>query len=115
MFKKSLSVLVVTGLMLGFLWAGVDAKMLRYPDVSDSHICFVYANDIWIVDKDGGVANKLSSPEGQEQFPRFSPDGSKIAFTGNYDGNNDVYVIPAMGGIAERLTYHQMTDRMLDW
>ncbi|MCF7885643.1 MAG: PDZ domain-containing protein [Candidatus Marinimicrobia bacterium] len=115
MFRKSLFVLLISSLLCSFVLAGVDAKMLRYPDVSDTHICFVYAGDIWIVDKDGGVANKLSSPKGQEQFPRFSPDGSKIAFTGNYDGNNDIYVIPAMGGIAERMTYHQMTDRMLDW
>ena len=115
MYKKALFVLLITGLLGSFVFGGIDAKMLRYPDVSESQICFVYAGDIWVVDKDGGVASKLSSPEGEEQFPRFSPDGSKIAFTGNYDGNNDIYVIPAMGGIAERMTYHPMTDRILDW
>ena len=115
MVKKSLLILIVAVLLGNFILAGVDANMLRYPDVSESKICFVYAGDIWVVDKDGGIANKLSSPKGTESFPRFSPDGSKIAFTGNYDGNEDIYIIPTMGGIAERVTYHPMTDRILDW
>ena len=56
---------------------------------------FTYANDLWMMPKDGGAAVKLSSPAGVESFPKFSPDGKSIAFTGNYDGNKDVYVIPA--------------------
>lgn len=52
--------------------AQVDARMLRYADVSAEHICFVYAGDIWVVDKTGGIAKRLSSPKGQELFPRFS-------------------------------------------
>jgi len=59
--------------------AQVDARMFRYPDVSATHIAFVYAGDIWIVPKAGGTANRLSSPPGEEQYPRFSPDGSRIA------------------------------------
>ncbi len=105
---------------IGFLWsasveAQINARMLRYPDVSSTHITFVYAGDIWIVPKTGGLASRLSSPEGEESFPRFSPDGRYIAFSGNYQGNTDVYVIPAMGGTPKRLTYHPMPDRMLDW
>ena len=96
-------------------FAQVDARMLRYPDVSATHITFVYAGDIWVAPKDGGVASRLSSPAGQETFPRFSPDGSQIAFSGNYDGNTDIYVIPSMGGTPERITHHPMSDRMLDW
>ena len=61
------------------------------------------------------MASRLSSPAGQETFPRFSPDGSQIAFSGNYDGNTDIYVIPSMGGTPERITHHPMVDRMLDW
>ena len=95
--------------------AEVDARMLRYPDVSETHIAFVYAGDIWVVEKGGGTANRLSSPPGEEQFPRFSPDGSRLAFTGNYDGNSDIYVIPAMGGTPKRLTYHPDTDLLFDW
>jgi tricorn protease len=95
--------------------AQVDARMFRYPDVSATHICFVYAGDIWVVAKQGGTAYRLSSPRGEEMFPRFSPDGSKIAFSANYDGNTDIYFIPFMGGEVSRLTHHGMTDLILDW
>ena len=78
--------------------AQVDARMLRQPDVSETHIAFVYAGDIWVVPKEGGTANRLSSPRGEEFFPRFSPDGQEIAFSANYDGNTDLYVMPATGG-----------------
>jgi tricorn protease len=95
--------------------AQVNARMLRHPDVSATHITFVYAGDIWIVPKTGGTAVRLSSPPGEESFPRFSPDGSKIAYTGNYDGNQDVYVVPTMGGTPTRVTYHPLPDRLVDW
>jgi len=95
--------------------AQVDARMLRHPDVSATHITFVYAGDIWIVPKAGGTALRVTSAPGEESFPRFSPDGARIAYTGNYDGNEDVYVIPTMGGVPTRLTYHPMPDRAVDW
>ncbi|MCP3928050.1 MAG: peptidase S41 [Bacteroidetes bacterium] len=95
--------------------AQVNARMFQYPDVSSTHITFTYAGDIWLVPKTGGTANKLSSPSGTESFPRFSTDGSKIAFTGNYDGNSDIYVLPTMGGSPKRVTHHGMSDRLLDW
>ncbi len=95
--------------------AGIDARMLRFPDVSATDIAFVYAGDIWVVPKEGGVAQRLSTPAGQESFPRFSGDGSRIAFTGNYDGNGDVYVIPTGGGVPVRVTHHPENDRLLDW
>jgi tricorn protease len=97
------------------LSAQINARMFRYPDVSATHIAFVYAGDIWVVPKTGGVAVRLSSPLGEESFPRFSPDGSQIAYTGNYDGNQDVYVIPTMGGTPTRVTYHPLPDRLVDW
>jgi len=93
----------------------VSARLFQYPDVSEDQITFVYGGDIWVAPKEGGTAFKLSSPEGNEAFPRFSPDGSYIAFSGNYDGNTDVYVIPAAGGIPTRVTHHGMNDRILDW
>ncbi|HUG44066.1 MAG TPA: peptidase S41, partial [Acidobacteriota bacterium] len=95
--------------------AQIDARMLRHPDVSATQIAFVYAGDIWLVPKEGGVAHRLSSPPGEESFPRFSPDGKTLAFSGNYDGNQDVYVVPATGGAPERVTHHPMQDRFLDW
>lgn len=95
--------------------AQIDAKMLRYPDVSATEIVFVHAGDIWLVPKDGGVARRLASPPGEEMLPRFSPDGSHVAFSGNYDGNTDIYVLPTVGGTPSRLTYHPGDDRMVDW
>lgn len=77
--------------------AQIDARMLRNPDVSETQIVFVYANDLWVVNKEGGTAARLSSPKGLEGFPKFSPDGKEIAFIGNYNGNNDIYTIPAKG------------------
>jgi tricorn protease len=93
----------------------VDARMLQHPDVSKTHIVFSYAGDLWIVSKQGGTALKLSSPTGQELFPHFSPEGTHIAYSANYDGNLDVYVVPTMGGLPTRITYHGMNDRFIDW
>src|SRR5262245_8780157 len=95
--------------------AQVDARMFRYPAVSSDKIAFVYAGDIWLVPKAGGTAVRLSSPAGEESFPRFSPDGTRIAYTADYDGNADVYVIPTAGGTPTRLTYHPMPDRVIGW
>jgi len=97
------------------LFAQIDAGLFRYPDVSQSQIVFTYANDLWLMAKEGGTAVKLSSPAGVETFPKFSPDGKSIAFTGNYDGNKDVYVIPSIGGVPLRLTEHGFPDREVDW
>lgn len=93
----------------------IDARMFRYPDVSETQIAFVYAGDIWLAPKAGGFAQRLSSPRGEESFPRFSPDGSQIAFSGNYDGNTDIYVMSVYGGLPRRVTFHSSSDRVLDW
>jgi tricorn protease len=95
--------------------AQIDARLLQQPDVSATRIAFVYGGDVWVVAKEGGLAQRLSTPRGEESFPRFSPDGSLIAFTGNYDGNQDIYVMPAEGGLPTRLTHHPAPDRMLSW
>lgn len=91
------------------------AGMLRYPDVSDEHIVFVYANDLWIVPRDGGQAVPLASPPGAEAFPRFSPDGSAIVFQGNYDGNRDLYTLPIVGGVPARISHHPGSETPTDW
>jgi len=92
-----------------------DARMLRFPDVSADKIVFVYAGDLWTVSREGGLARRLSSPVGQELFPKFSPDGLTIAFSGNYDGNTDVYVMSAEGGAPKRLTHHSAEDLVVEW
>ncbi|MDH4351156.1 MAG: peptidase S41, partial [Gemmatimonadota bacterium] len=115
MFRLTALAALVLGVTPAVAQAQVDARMLRYPDVSGTHISFVYAGDIWVVAREGGTASRLSSPPGEEQYPRFSPDGTQIAFSGNYDGNLDVYVISAMGGTPHRVTYHPGGDRLLDW
>ena len=92
-----------------------DAGMLRYPSVSDEHIVFVYANDLWLVDREGGEARPLASPPGAEMFPRFSPDGSQIVFQGNYDGDRDLYVVNLVGGAPVRITHHPANETPTDW
>jgi len=92
-----------------------DARMLRFPDVSAEKIVFVYAGDLWTVPRAGGLARKLSSPKGREMFAKFSPDGREIAFSGNYDGNTDVYVVGVEGGSPRRLTHHSSSDLVVEW
>ena len=93
----------------------VDARLFQYPDVSDTHIAFSYGGDIWLADKNGGDATRLTSAKGNETFAKFSPDGSQIAFSGNYDGNSDIYVMDVKGSVPKRVTHHGMMDRLLDW
>ncbi len=93
----------------------VPAGMLRFPDVSATHIVFSYANDLWLVPRKGGTATPLASPPGGEVFPRFSADGQSIAFVGNYEGNTDLYTLPVVGGVAERVTYHPSSETLCDW
>ena len=89
--------------------------MLRYPDVSASEIVFVYADDLWLVPREGGSARPLAAPSGLESLPRFSPDGKTIAFVGNYDGNKDLYTLPTSGGIPLRVTHHPATEALCNW
>ncbi len=93
----------------------INARLMQMPSVSATQIAFVYAGDIWIAPREGGAAVRLSSPRGLETFPRFSPDGSQIAFSGNYEGNTDIYVMPVNGGEPLRVTHHGSPDRMLAW
>jgi tricorn protease len=92
-----------------------DMRLLRMPDIHGDQIVFVYAGDIWTVPTGGGEARRLTSHGGSELFPKFSPDGQAIAFSGEYDGNLDVYVIRSVGGEPLRLTYHPGWDRVIDW
>jgi tricorn protease len=89
--------------------------LLRKPTVSKTQIAFSYGGDLWVVDRKGGEARRLTSDIGIEIDPVFSPDGSMIAFTGEYDGNEDVYVMPTAGGIPKRLTTHPGPDQVVGW
>jgi len=112
-----LSVLAVAGTAVAQPAAGnqPSAGMLRWPDVSKTHIVFSYANDLWVVPKAGGVASPLATAPGQERLPRFSADGQSIAFVGNYEGNWDLYSLPLNGGAATRVTYHPSPETLADW
>ncbi|MGA3205429.1 MAG: hypothetical protein ABSF12_23275 [Bryobacteraceae bacterium] len=99
------------------LYAASNDKplLLRHPTMSRTQIVFSFANDLWSVGREGGDAIRLTTGVGVESEPVFSPDGSQIAFTGEYDGNVDVFVMPASGGTPKRLTYHPGADEVVGW
>ena len=102
-----------------------DTRLLRFPDIHEDRVVFVYAGDLYIASTNGGAATALTSHEGQELYPKFSPDGSKVAYSAEYNGTRQVYVIPAAGGTPQQLTWYNDvgampprggTDyRVLDW
>jgi len=95
----------VAALLLAFP-AAAQTKLLRYPDVHGSRVAFCYGGDIWTASTSGGLAARVTAHPGQELFPKFSPDGRWIAFTGQYEGDEQVYVVPAEGGVPKRLTWY---------
>jgi len=86
--------------------ATAQTKLLRFPDISGDRVAFCYAGDIWTAPATGGNATRLTAHPGLELFPKFSPDGKWIAFTGQYEGDEQVYVIPSEGGEPRQLTYY---------
>ena len=89
-----------------------EARLLRFPSLNGNRVVFTYAGDLYTVSALGGVARRLTSdPKGFEMFARFSPDGKTLAFTGQYDGNTEVYVMPSEGGEPQRLTYTATLER----
>jgi tricorn protease len=108
----SLSVLFVS--VLAFP-ADSGPLLLQSPTLSKTQIAFAFGGDIWIVNRAGGDAQRLVTGTGVLSRPIFSPDGSMIAYTGNYDGNDDVYVVAATGGEPRRLTYHPDSDVAVGW
>src|SRR5688572_7433575 len=90
-------------------------RLLRHPTISRDQIAFEYAGDLWLVSRSGGQARRITSTQGLEIEPHFSPDGAQIAFTATVAGNTDVYVVPTTGGNPKRLTYHPGSDRVRGW
>ena len=102
-----------------------EGRLFRFPDVYKDKIVFSYAGDLWLVSTSGGIARRITTNPGLELFPKFSPDGSHIAFTGQYDGNPNVYTIPAEGGEPKQFTFETpaivlpermgMENEMINW
>ena len=112
---KRLFVVLPALLLATASFAQINAKLIRHVDVSDTQIAFVFGGDIWLVPKTGGTAIQLTNSVGEEERPNFSPDGTEIAYTANYNGNRDVYVIPVTGGIPTRVTYQSHIDNVVGW
>jgi tricorn protease len=89
--------------------------LLQKPTVSADKIVFAFANDLWVVERAGGDARRLTTGVGVETDPWFSPDGTQVAFTGQYDGNTDIYVVAAAGGVPRRVTWHPAPDEVAGW
>ena len=94
-----------------------EGRLMRFPDIYKDKIAFMYGGDLWLASSNGGVARQITSHSGRELFPKFSPDGKWIAFTAQYDGNFNVYIIPSDGGQPKQLTFCQgsatpLSDRM---
>jgi tricorn protease len=106
-----IAVLALNLLLISPLMAQDETRLLRFPTTHGNQVVFTYAGDLYTVGATGGVARRLTSAIGFEMFAGFSPDGKLIAFTGQYDGNTEVYVMPAEGGIPKRLTYTATLSR----
>ncbi|MDY0078452.1 MAG: PDZ domain-containing protein [Bacteroidales bacterium] len=111
-FTKKLAAILLLFLFSGSISAMEDARLLRYPDISNDLIVFVYAGDLWSVNADGGEARQLTSHEGVEIFPKISPDGKWIAFSAEYSGSRQIWVMPAEGGEAKQLTWYNSVGVM---
>ncbi|MCG8504573.1 MAG: hypothetical protein MI755_08210, partial [Sphingomonadales bacterium] len=95
--------------------AAAETLMLEQPSVARDKIAFVYGGDIWTAERDGANPKRLTSHPATENRPALSPDGQWIAFSANYHGNTDVYLVPAAGGQPRRLTYHPRPDTVRGW
>lgn len=115
---KKTFLLLISVLLFGSSYAQDEARLLRFPAIHGNQVIFTYAGDLYTVNRDGGIARKLTNHDGYEMFAHFSPDGSKLAFTAQYDGNTEVFLMDAQGGSPKRLTYtatlgrDDISDRM---
>ncbi|MGH9523935.1 MAG: S41 family peptidase [Terriglobales bacterium] len=96
-------------------FAGAQTALLHHPAVNSNQLVFTYGDDLWSGPRDGGPAHPLTTGDGTKADPFLSPDGKWIAYSGTYDGNTDVYVMPAEGGVPKRLTFHPGADVVQGW
>ncbi len=111
LMKKTLFI-TLAGLIIFNVSAMNDARMMRFPDINNNLIAFVYAGDIWTVNSNGGDAKRLTSHPGIELFPKISPDGKWIAFSAEYSGSRQIWVMPSEGGTARQLTFYNSVGVM---
>ncbi len=113
---KKTGMIAALSLVLGMtsmILSGIDptdTRLMEQPTISQDHIAFIYANDLWVAELDGSQPRRLTVSEGVESWPHFSPDGRHIAFSAEYDGNMDAFLLPVEGGIPTRLTWHPSAD-----
>lgn len=118
--KIPFRILLIVAFMTSFLQLTFaidtsDTRLLWQPAISKTHIAFIYGEDLWVANRDGSYPRRITVSEGLESNPVFSPDGNMIAFTGQYDGNSDVFIVPVAGGIPQRLTWHPGADLVRDF
>jgi tricorn protease len=113
---KIIALSLLLALLAGPALAAAGKPLLfQHPSLSRTQIVFAFAGDLWLTGRDGGPASRLTTGVGIESDPFFSPDGTLVAFSGQYDGNTDVFVVPAAGGIPRRLTHHPAADEVVGW
>src|SRR6266567_7160288 len=115
--KRCFVLLVIACSSLVLAQENQEGRLMRFPDIYKDKVAFMYGGDLWLASTSGGTARRITSHQGRELFPKFSPDGKWIAFTGQYDGNFNVYVMPSTGGQPKQLTFYQgsaqpLNDRM---
>ena len=108
-------VLFAMTLLFGATAMAQESHLMRYADVHGGQIVFTYEDDLWLVSTAGGEARRITSHPGVEKWAKFSPDGTRLAFTAGYDGGRDVYVMDLAGGEPTRLTFHPAYDKVTDW
>jgi tricorn protease len=113
--KKLIALTLIFAGAIGLRANSTPTRLLRTPSISATHVAFAYANNIWIADRKGGDARRLTSFQGQSINPKISPDGSTVAFSADYAGNVDVYTVPVGGGEPQRLTWHPGADTVQGW
>src|SRR6202158_5896949 len=106
MFNRMFRAAVLAAMFSMPILASAQTKLLRFPDIHGDKVVFTYGGDLWTAPVTGGTATRLTAHPGVEVFGKFSPDGKWIAFTGQYDGDEQVYVIPATGGEPKQLTFY---------
>ena len=115
--RRLLALIILLCTTLSLAQESQEGRLMRFPDIHGDKIAFVYGGDLWLASSSGGAASRITAHPGRELFPKFSPDGKWIAFTGQFDGNLNVYVMPAEGGQPRQLTFYQgsaeqLNDRM---